>query len=101
MEQVNQEVKQEEPKLTRQQRRVMERINQRAQLTYVKFCEQYSAFFMEHDPDGEEVKEKEKEINAKWVMYCRSNQLTEESEIKVKEFFGRMHDEYNKTRAEQ
>lgn len=92
---------QEEKKLTRQQRRAMERINQRAQITYVKFCERYSEFFMENDPDGEEVKDKEKEINAKWVMYCRSNQLTTESEQEIKKFFERMHEQYNKTRAEQ
>ena len=63
----------------RQQRRIMERVQQEAQETHAKLAKQFFEAFMEFDPDGEELKELEKELIAKWKMYCGSRNLTKEA----------------------
>lgn len=67
-----------EPKLTRQQRRTIERANDEANAMHRRLVNQFGEFFMDNDPASEEVTEKQKEVNAKWRVYCKNRNLTPE-----------------------
>lgn len=82
-----------EQKLTRLQRRALERANQQASAMHQRLANQFAEFFIDSDPDSEEVIEKQKEVNAKWRMYCKSKGLTPE-------VFGLVNDSCNKFREQ-
>jgi hypothetical protein len=69
----------DEPKgkpLTREQRRLRERVNMEAQSIIQTLQEQFLNFFMEcQDTEGEAVNNKIREIDAKWRLYCKRRNL--------------------------
>jgi hypothetical protein len=62
--------------LTREQRRMRERVNMEAQTIIQTLQEQFLNFFMEcQDTEGETVNNKIREIDAKWRLYCKRKNL--------------------------
>lgn len=71
-----------EPKskpLTWEQRRFKERIEKEAMFQLNSFVSKFYEFFMEHEPESEEVKTKQKELSAKWKMYCHNKKLSQKA----------------------
>jgi hypothetical protein len=67
-----------EPKLTREQRRFMERIEQEARKTHADLSEKFFNAFMESDdPEGKEMEELFASLDSKWKMYCHRRRLNE------------------------
>lgn len=107
MEVVKNEVDQEEAKqaaekgpLTREQRRARERLNKEAGDMIARLVNQWYEFFLDNDPDGEEVKEKQKEVSAKWRMYCQRRHLKSEILPLIDNSITQLMDEYKKAKAE-
>lgn len=61
--------------LTRQQRRFQERINKEVSDTLQKLTIKFYDFFMDNDPESDAVIKKQKELSAKWKMYCKRASL--------------------------
>ncbi len=59
-----------EKPLTREQRRFKDRVESEATLQLNTFISRFYEFFMDNDPESEEVTKKRKELSAKWKMYC-------------------------------
>lgn len=72
----------------------MERINQHASTTFVSLAEQFRTAFMENDPTSDEVAAKQKEVDAKWRVYCKNRALLPEALPKIKEFCESLRKEY-------
>lgn len=68
-----------EKKLTREQRRIMERVNREAHQQLSNLVNRFYESFMENDPDSDEVTERQKEVSTKWKMYCHHRQLKKEA----------------------
>lgn len=75
---VENQVKEPEQKLTRQQKRMVERANEEANAMHKRLVNQFAEFFMDSDPAGDEVEAKQREVNAKWRVYCKTRHLTPE-----------------------
>lgn len=70
------EEKKSERKLSREERRLIEKISRDAETTYNRMCQKFFEFFVNHDnPEGPEVEEKRKQMNAQWKMYCHRMKL--------------------------
>lgn len=72
------EKKQEKP-LSREQRRIIDRVNREAHERLGSLVEHFFEFFMEHDPQSVEVEDKKKEVSAKWKMYVHNRRLSKEA----------------------
>lgn len=72
------EVKEPEPKLNRQQKRMVERANNEANAMHKRLVNQFAEFFIDNDPDSDEVDAKQKEVNAKWRVFCKNRNLLPE-----------------------
>lgn len=72
------EVKEPEPKLSRQQKRIIERANDEANAMHKRLVNQFAEFFIDNDPEGDEVEAKQKEVNAKWRVFCKNRNLLPE-----------------------
>lgn len=89
------------PTLTRQQRREADRINKDAQDVYSRLAIQLYHFFMENNPESEEMAAKEKEILAKWKMYCSKRGLTDEAKGIIQQYIDQLHREYNEAKNDK
>jgi hypothetical protein len=69
----------EERKLSREQRRYQDRVNEDAGRVYEILARKFFQFFIENDPESDAVAQKAKEVVAKWRMYCGKNRLTEKA----------------------
>lgn len=67
-----------EPKLTRQQKRMVERANEEANTMHRRLVNQFCEYFIDNEPHSDEVIEKQREVNAKWRVYCKNRHLTPE-----------------------
>lgn len=65
------------PPISRVQRRFNERILKEVNDTLQKLTIKFYDFFMDNDPEGEAVANKQKELSAKWKMYCKRASLIE------------------------
>ena len=61
--------------MTRAQRRIQERIQADAKNMHARLVNNFYEFFIDHDPESEEVESKQKEVVAKWKMFCKQRQL--------------------------
>lgn len=90
-----------EPKLNRQQKRMLERANEQANEMHRRLVNQFCEFFIDNDPASDGVTEKQKEVNAKWRMYCKNKNLTPEVfdivDKSCKEFREQFNNELNET----
>lgn len=90
--------------LTREQRRAMDRLNKEVGDIIARLVNQWYEFFLDNDPDSEEVKTKQKEVSAKWRMYCKRKHLKAEAFTIVDKSITQLMEEYHeyqKARAEQ
>lgn len=76
---------QKEKPMNREQRRYMDRVNREAQGKLQMLVNRWYEFFMENDPEGDEVKDLQKEVSAKWKMYCAHRNIKPEFFTKVDE----------------
>lgn len=68
--------KEPEKKLTREQRRFMERLEKEARQTHANLSEKFFNFIVDSDdPEGQEVVDKMNQICALWKLYCSRKQL--------------------------
>jgi chemotaxis regulatin CheY-phosphate phosphatase CheZ len=66
--------------LSRQQRRFIERIQEEARILHNQLCEKFIDFLVSSDnPEGEEVKEKAKQLSAQWKVFCHRKGMKEEA----------------------
>lgn len=65
--------------LTREQRRIQDRVNKEVSTTLAKLTMKFYDFFMDNDPNGKEVSDKQKEMSTKWKMYCHRMNLIDEA----------------------
>ena len=65
--------------ISRQERRLRERIEQEAKDTYALLTNKFFEYFMTNSPDSDEVTKLEREVIAKWKMYCKMKDLTKET----------------------
>lgn len=82
------------PKLTREQRRMRDRINADANSTFVMLAEKFRVCFMENQPESEAVQLKRKEVNAKWRIYCKNRNLIPEAYTNVSTFCDSLFEQY-------
>lgn len=70
-----------EKELTRQQRRMKERIEKEANQTFTNFTERYFQHFVESsDPEGEAMTEIFHRMNAQWITYCHRKNLINDAQ---------------------
>lgn len=63
-------------KLSRREQRYRERVNQEVQSVISQLSDQFLNFLLSSEnPEGQEVVEKMKDINAKWRVYCKRKNL--------------------------
>lgn len=65
--------------LTREQRRIKERVNKEVSTTLARLTLKFYEFFMDNDPSGKELLDKQKELSTKWKMYCHRMNLIDEA----------------------
>lgn len=87
----------EEKKLTRQQQRAFDRINVEINKTASNLVERFYNFFMEHDPNSDEVADFQRELSAKWKMYCKRMALKPEALNAINEQCDKIRAEYAET----
>lgn len=83
-----------EEKLTREQRRMRDRVNEDANKTFILLAEKFRECFMENDPESEEVTAKQKEVNAKWRVYCKNRNLIPDAYNQVFEYCSNLRIQY-------
>lgn len=86
-------------KLTREQRRARERAGKEVSGIIDRLVTQWYEFFMDNDPDSDEVKQKGEEVSAKWKMYCRRRKLKPEALDIVGKTIAELMEEYKKEKA--
>lgn len=87
-------------KLTREQLRYKERVEKAAMFQLNHFASKFYEFFMENDPESEEVAKKRKELSAKWKMYCHQKGLSKGALELLDSNCQRIIDEYKETMEE-
>lgn len=86
--------------LTARQRKAIEQANNQANQIVQRLVNSWYDFFLDNDPESEEVKAKHKEVSAKWKMYCKRRNLKAEVYNLVDESIKKLIEEYQKERAE-
>lgn len=68
-----------EPKLTREQRRMVDRANEEAGRMHKRLVDQFYEFFLDNTITPALIDSKKKEVAAKWRVYCKQRGLTAEA----------------------
>jgi hypothetical protein len=88
----------DEPKgkpLTREQKRMVERINKEAAQTIELLTSQFLNLLMESsDPEGEQMTESIKSIDAKWCFYCKRKGLQPSAYTIMTNYMNKSIEEY-------
>lgn len=84
--------------LTRDQRRMMDRLNKEVNETLAQLVNLWYQFFLQNDPEGNEVKNKKKEVSAKWRVFCERRHLKSELKGLADKAIDQLMDEYRKQR---
>lgn len=71
-------VNEQEQKLNRRQQRIVDRANAEANTMHKRLVNQFGEFFIDNDPDSDEVADKQEEVSAKWKMFCKNRGLLPE-----------------------
>lgn len=98
-EQAKREAAQQKGPLTREQRRARERLNEEVTEMINRLVRQWYQFFINNDPDSEVVKNKQKEVSAKWRMFCRMRHLKVEAFPLVDKSIAGFIEEYKKAKG--
>lgn len=97
-----QEVKQSEQKLTREQRRFIERIEREAKEVHSTLANKFNDFFFTHDnPEGTEVLDKVAQLDTQWRLFCRRKQLNKEALPAMHDYCHALLNEYKEVKTEQ
>lgn len=92
--------KPKEKPLTRQQRRLRERIETEANDTYQQITKKFFTFFVTHDnPQGQEVQDRIEQVDIQWRMYCRKMNLIKDVHGMFEKHANGLLDEYVNTKA--
>lgn len=88
------------PPLTRQQRRLRDRIESEANDTYQQIAKKFFTFFITHDdPQGNEVRDRIRQVDAQWRMYCRKMNLIKDVHGMFEKYANGLIDEYVASKA--
>lgn len=82
--------------LTREQRRARERTSKEITDMINSLVRQWYNFFIENDPESDEVMLKAEEVSAKWKMYCHRKKLKPEALDLVSKTIVGLMEEYQK-----
>jgi len=97
------QVQEEQPKekpLTREQRRIKDRIELEAKQTFDLLSERYLNFFItSDDPEGNETVQKLHQISAQWKTYCTKKQLIPEAKTMIENFAASVLKDYQDSKA--
>lgn len=89
-----------EKQLTRQQRRLRERIETEANDTYQQITKKFFTFFVTHDdPQGHEVLDRIGQVDTQWRMYCRKMNLIKDVHGMFEKYANGLIDEYVTSKA--
>lgn len=89
-----------EKKLTREQRRHIERVNQEVTIAIEQQAEKFLKFFTTCDnPEGPEVAEKVKQMDAQWRTYCGRKRLMPKAFPLLKKYCESVIEQYQKEKA--
>jgi uncharacterized protein YnzC (UPF0291/DUF896 family) len=92
----------EQPKerpLTREERRYQERINREVQEVFDQLTRNFFTFFMSSDPEGIEVQDKIKQLDAQWRVYCKRKKLLAKGYPMLKQYCEKLIEEYKTEKA--
>jgi hypothetical protein len=96
------ENKEEAPKLSRQQQRLIDRVEHEAKTYHEILADKFFQFFaLSDNPEGEEVQAKIRQLNAQWVVFCNKKRLKPEVKTFIKTFCDNLIQEYKDTRDGQ
>ena len=91
--------KEPEKKLTREQRRHMERVNTEANAAFDQITNKFlSEFITSDNPEGEEIRERAKQIDAQWRLYCTRKGLNPKAFPLVKKYCDEAIKQYNESK---
>lgn len=88
----------EQPKLSREQRRAMDRIRSEVDQMYDRLCAQFFDFFIDNDPESEAVEQKAKELSSKWKVFCHRKNIVKELHGAIENFCTATIKEYKKAK---
>ena len=88
------------PAMTRMQKRANERANIEAKEAFGGLVQQFWTIFFDNTPEDQIVTDKEKEVIAKWKMYCQRRRLKPECLNMVYDACKTIREDYEKTKAE-
>jgi hypothetical protein len=85
----------EEKPLSREQRRIKERIEIEAKNTFDLLSDRFLNFFINHDdPEGNEVTQKLAQISSQWKTYCTKRQLIPQAKVMIDDFAASVLSDY-------
>lgn len=85
----------EKTKLTREQKRSIDRANQEVMKIFDSFAEKFFNFFVNHDePNSFDVIDKLKTMDAQWRLYCKKRNLKVHAFPMFKEYAENLMKEY-------
>lgn len=92
--------KEPEKKLTREQRRHIERVNQEVTKAFEQQSEKFLQLFTTSDnPEGPEITEKLKQMDAQWRTYCGRKHLKAHAFTLLKRYCDGVIEQYKKEKA--
>lgn len=86
--------------MSRQQKRANERANSEAKDAFEGLVKQFWDVFFDNSPTDQIVIDKEKEVIAKWKMYCERRRLLPAAFTMVSEACKTIREDYEKAKAE-
>ena len=85
--------------LTREDKRIIARVEKEAQLTHKRLAERFQTYFVTAlDPEGEDVKKLASQVSAQWKTFCHRNNLKKEAYPLLQVFCDNLVTEYIKIR---
>lgn len=80
---------------SRRQKRLHQRIEDEAKEMHARLIKIFFDFFIEHDPNSDEVKAKAKDLSTKWKSFCHNRQLIKEAHSLVQDNCDAIIKQYN------
>jgi hypothetical protein len=86
-----------ERKIQQKQNEFQQRVALEARRTHETLARKFFQFFMDSDnPEGPEVEEKMKQLNAQWKLYCHRSQLVPEAHNLLQKYMDEVVNDYQK-----
>lgn len=85
--------------LTREQKRILERIESEAKSIFQSLADRFlSEFIASTNPDGEEIKERGKQIDAQWQTYVKRRKLDPKGLTAIRQYINDVLKEYQESK---